>query len=239
MQFAWYFFYMKTNILQDFHICISVPLIAFVCFYSLTGSSSPRCTFIKLKACNQIPFFTLDFNYICDYLVSFYSSLLCRFHTISKFKRINNKSFHRILLILPGGISLNPGPVYNSQSSCSNEWNVFKAKGIHQIYLNVNSLLPNIDESRYITALLPEYLNLSLMKPFFSRKSKYLTMSCSDVIGTETVKVSLEVISVTYKHTFFRRKSKIFLLKFFFLKPSLKLLKLFIDLLIKVTFLKL
>ena len=51
--------------------------------------------------------------------------------------------------------------------------------------------------------LLSEYLNLSLMKPFLGRKSKYLTMSCSDVIGTRTVEVSLailEVISVTYKN---------------------------------------
>ena len=47
---------------------------------------------------------------------------------------------------------MNPGPVYNSQSSCSNEWNVFKAKGIHLIHLNVNSLLPKIDEIRYISA---------------------------------------------------------------------------------------
>ena len=61
--------------------------------------------------------------------------------------------------------------------------------------------------------LLSEYLNLSLMKPFFSWKSKYLTLSCSNVIGTETVEVSLlilGVISVTYKNTFFRKKSKIF-----------------------------
>ena len=60
--------------------------------------------------------------------------------------------------------------------------------------------------------LLSEYLNLSLMKPFFSWKCKYLTIGCSDVIGTETVEVLLailEVISVTYKNTFFRRKSKI------------------------------
>ena len=57
--------------------------------------------------------------------------------------------------------------------------------------------------------LLSEYLNLNLMKPFFSRKSKYLTMSCSDVIGTETVEVLLailEVISVTYKNTFFPKE---------------------------------
>ena len=47
---------------------------------------------------------------------------------------------------------MNPGPVYNSLSSCSNEWNIFKAKGIHLIHLNVNSLVPKIDEIRYIAA---------------------------------------------------------------------------------------
>ena len=47
---------------------------------------------------------------------------------------------------------MNPGPVYNSQSSCSNECNVFKAKGIHLIHLNVNSLLPKLDEIRYVLA---------------------------------------------------------------------------------------
>ena len=53
--------------------------------------------------------------------------------------------------------------------------------------------------------LLLEYLNLNLTKPFFSWNSKYLTTSCSDVIGTETLEVSLailEVISATCKNTF-------------------------------------
>ena len=54
------------------------------------------------------------------------------------------------MLILSGDISLTPGTVYNSQPSCSNEWNVFKAKGIHLIHLNVNSLLPKIDKIQYI-----------------------------------------------------------------------------------------
>ena len=45
------------------------------------------------------------------------------------------------MLILSGDTSLNPGPVYNSLSSCSNEWNIFKAKGIHLIHLNVNSVV--------------------------------------------------------------------------------------------------
>ena len=60
------------------------------------------------------------------------------------------------------------------------------------------------------------------MKPFCSRKSKYLTTSCSDVIGTETVEVLLailEMISVPCKNAFLRGKSNIFLLKF---KPNQK-----------------
>ena len=64
---------------------------------------------------------------------------------------MNSKSFLCILLILSGDISVNPGPVYNNESLDSNEWNVFKSKGIHLIHLNVNSLLPKIDEIRYIT----------------------------------------------------------------------------------------
>ena len=99
----------------------------------------------KWRHCSPLP-------HICDELVSFHSSLLCKFYTILKFKRINNKSFHCLLLILSGDISLNPGPVYNSQPSCSNEWNVFKAKGIHLIHLSVNSLLPKFDEIRYKAA---------------------------------------------------------------------------------------
>ena len=45
-----------------------------------------------------------------------------------------------------GEISLNPRPVYNNQSLHSNEWNVYRSKGIHRIHLNIKSLLPKIDE---------------------------------------------------------------------------------------------
>ena len=38
---------------------------------------------------------------------------------------MNSKSFLRILLILSGDISLNPGPADNNQSLDTNEWNVF------------------------------------------------------------------------------------------------------------------
>ena len=63
---------------------------------------------------------------------------------------MNSKSFLRILPTFSGDISLNPGPVYNNQSLYSNEWNVYRSKGIHLIHLNIKSLLPKIDEIRQI-----------------------------------------------------------------------------------------
>ena len=47
-------------------------------------------------------------------------------------------------------IKLNPGPPHNNQLQPQSEWNVFSSKGIHFIHLNVNSLLPEIDELRNI-----------------------------------------------------------------------------------------
>ena len=68
----------------------NIFLVAFIWLYLVTGTCSPRCKFSKLKACNRVNFFTLD--YICFHhqLVSFYLNLLCNLCTISKFKRINN-----------------------------------------------------------------------------------------------------------------------------------------------------
>ena len=92
--------------------------------------------------------------------------------------------------------------------------------GIHLIHLNINTLLPEIDEIRYIAArpnaTVFAISEFKLDQTIFSRKSKYLTMSCSDMIETETAEVLLailEVISVTYKNTFFRRKSKILMVQ--------------------------
>ena len=107
-------------------------------------------TYLKIKVFNKIQFFTLEFIHTCDDLISFCFNYLYIFYTISKLKRMNSKSFLGILLILSGDVSLNPGSVYNNQSLDSNEWNVFRSKGIHLIHLNVNSLLPKIYGICYI-----------------------------------------------------------------------------------------
>ena len=113
-------------------------------------SPSRQKTYLKINVFDKIQFFTLEFIHTCDDLFSFRFNYLCKFHTIPKLKRMNNKSFLSILLVFVGDISLNPGPIYNNQSLHSNEWNVFRSKEIHLIHLNVNSLLPKIDEIHYI-----------------------------------------------------------------------------------------
>ena len=125
-------------------------LIVFIFLQIHLDLPSRQKTYLKIKDFNKIQFFTLEFIHTCDDLISFRFNYLCRFHTIPNLKRMYNKSFLRILLILSGDISLNPGPVYNNQSLHSNEWNVFRSKGIHLIHLNVNSLLPKVDKIRYL-----------------------------------------------------------------------------------------
>ena len=106
------------------------------------------------------------------------------------------------MFIVPGDIGLNPGLVYNSQSSCLNEWNVFEAKGIHLTDLNFNSLLPKIDEFRHIAARTnAAAIRISeskLDETIFQSEIQYLTMSCSDVIGTEMVEVLLAMLEVIF-----------------------------------------
>ena len=131
------------------------------------------------------------------------------------------------MLILSGDISLNPGPVYNSQSSCSNEWNVFKAEGIHLIHLNVNSLLPKIDEIRYIAA----FTNAAVIEVSASKLDETILQLEIQISNDELLRCDKNRngggvawyigsdIGYLQKH-FFRRKSKIFLFKFFYLKPN-------------------
>ena len=97
-------------------------------------------------------------------------------------------SFLKILLIFSWDINFNPGPVhgiqkenlfhklpfhdcnfsgedfyYNqnclSENESRNEWNVFKKRGAHFIYININSLLPKIDEVCYTTNITNASIN--------------------------------------------------------------------------------
>ena len=64
----------------------------------------------------------------------------------SSFKYRNKDSFFKLLLLLSGDISSTPGPSHINQTLDNNEWDVFKARGLHFIHININSLLPKIEE---------------------------------------------------------------------------------------------
>ena len=69
--------------------------------------------------------------------------------TICHNKCINQAKQFTLILLLSGGISLNPGPPHNSQIDRLS-LNVFDRKGLHFLHINVNSLLPKIEEVRFI-----------------------------------------------------------------------------------------
>ena len=55
-------------------------------------------------------------------------------------------------LLLSGGIKLNPGPVARHQLN-DPKFEILNNKGLHLIHLNINSLLPKIDELRNIAEI--------------------------------------------------------------------------------------
>ena len=90
-------------------------------------------------------------------------------------------SYFKFILLLSGDINLNPGPTTPKRNdilwellpfhNCSfstermdyqldplsvvsnDAWNIFQKRGMHFIHLNINSILPKIDEIRYIAKL--------------------------------------------------------------------------------------
>ena len=65
----------------------------------------------------------------------------------------NSNSYYRLLLLLSGAVSLNPGPFQNLQQLHHDKWNISKHRGLHLLHLNINSLLPKVDELRHIARL--------------------------------------------------------------------------------------
>ena len=86
-----------------------------------------------IRSCSKHEFFTFDYIDTCENIQSLETQLTINHFSISKLKYENWNSFSQLLL-----------------SQCSNEWNVFKNRGLYFIHLNINSLLPKIEELRFI-----------------------------------------------------------------------------------------
>ena len=98
----------------------------------------------------------IELNWLINKFESLYTSRLQSqsvFLSVSQLMYRNSNSYYRLLLLLLGDISLNPGPFHNLQPLDHDEWNIFKHRGLHFLHLNINSLLPKIDELRHIARL--------------------------------------------------------------------------------------
>ena len=125
--------------LKSIFMCI-VFLYSF--FYS---PFKHKIVYNDIKLCHQIEVFTREYLNANNKLHEAFLNPQYTVLTISKLKQINNKSFYRLLIILSGDISLNPGPVCKHQLLNTTEWDIFKTKGLHLMHLNINSLLPKTD----------------------------------------------------------------------------------------------
>ena len=84
--------------------------------------------------------------------MSLYSTLYKNFVwlVVTDLKYKDYNSFYQSLMLLLGDVSLNPGLVQISPAVNVNIWEPFNKKGLHFLHVNINSLLPKIDELKCI-----------------------------------------------------------------------------------------
>ena len=99
-----------------------------------------------VRSCIKHEVFTFGYIDTCENIQSLRTQLTINYLSISKLKYKNLNFFSQLLLLLSGNISLNPGLVHQGTLQCSNEWNVFKNKGLDFVHLNTNSLLLKIEQ---------------------------------------------------------------------------------------------
>ena len=87
---------------------------------------------------------------MCDDFQFLVTQMNSTFYSVFKLRYRNLNSYFHLLILLSGDISLNPGPTHQHKLQRLNEWNIFKSRGLHFIHLNINSLLPKIEEFRII-----------------------------------------------------------------------------------------
>ena len=112
--------------------------IAKIAFRKISLDTQPS---ENLKLCRNHDFFTIESNQIIDKIIAY--DQYTTFITISLTKLNSNKrsTFFWLLLLLSWDIEQNPGPLYSDHFQ--------NKKGLHFVHININSLLPKIDELRH------------------------------------------------------------------------------------------
>ena len=102
----------------------------------------------QLRKCFTNDFFSVEVLDLCYRLHDLYHHYQDCFFAISVLKYKNYSKFYQMLFLLSGVISLNPGLTQNSVSQSF--WKSFKNKGLNVLHLNINRILPKLDELKTI-----------------------------------------------------------------------------------------
>ena len=103
----------------------------------------------SLKTCPKNEFFTVETIRFTNKSNELFTETNFKLFSLSKMRNKNNHLYLKMLLILSGDINLNPGHVNINQIK-DRKFEVFTKKGLQFIHFNINSLVPKIDELRYI-----------------------------------------------------------------------------------------
>ena len=136
-------------------------------------------------------------------------------------------AFFFVLLLLSGDIGLNLGPKITLWPLDSNEWNVFRSKGLHLIHLNISNIPLKMYELRCITnsgnAAVRRISKFKLDESVLQLKTQVnnydLFRQDKNKNGGGAVCYIRSEPSYIQK-LYFLTKLKIFSLNFFHLKPS-------------------
>ena len=152
---------------KQFFICLLVLLLLQKC-------NMMKINFEVLKEQESRDIFNTDSYLMMKAIEKSETTNFLSYYALSKAHLHKHKSYFRYILLLSGDINLNPGPNADalpfSNESFSNDesqifsgsddrnlnfekWAALKKKGLHFVHININSLLPKIDELQYLTKL--------------------------------------------------------------------------------------
>ena len=121
--------------------------------WKLCSTSSHTTPYHEINVCSRSHFFSIELINKFESLYTSHLHLQSVFLSVPQLMYRNCNSYYRLLLLLSGHISLNPGPFHNLQPLNHDEWNIFKHRGPpHLLNINISSLLPKVDELRYIAS---------------------------------------------------------------------------------------
>ena len=106
--------------------------------------------FSNIKSCYNGDFFTKESISKCDQLCRNVLQHNFLILAISTLRLDHHTVLYKFIILLSGDINLHPGPIQTT----TDIWKPLKNKGFHLVHLNVNSLLPKIDELRYIAKII-------------------------------------------------------------------------------------